>query len=243
MTIIAGLRPDRRAATWIKSRLEPRPNQVQRLESEFAAHPPEKCVEAATFHFKGAHQQGIEKAIAPEVYVPVEQAPYPLAMLFVRASLPKAELARAIRQAVAAVNKNVPVHNIISMEELLSDSVSERRFTMALLGGFSALALKLAMMGVYGVVSYMVSQRTPEIGIRIALGAQGRDVLRLVLAQGLKPVVIGSVIGLMGSLTLTRALSSLLYGVTATDPATFAIVALLLSIAAMRLIENSIICR
>lgn len=182
---------------------------------------------------KDTHQHGIEKAITPEVYVPVEQAPYPLAMLFVRSSLSKAEGGRAIRQAVAAVNKNAPIHNIISMEELLSDSIAARRFTMLLLGGFSALALTLAMMGVYGVVSYTVSQRTPEIGIRIALGARGRDVLRLILAQGLKPVVIGSVIGLMASLALSRALSSLLYGVTATDPATFAIVVLLLSLAAL----------
>jgi putative ABC transport system permease protein len=182
---------------------------------------------------KSTHQQGIEKAITPEVYVPVEQAPYPLAMLFVRASLPKAELARSIRQAVAAVDKNAPIHNIISMEELLSDSVSTRRFTMSLLVGFSALALTLAMMGVYGVVSYMVSQRTAEIGIRIALGAQGRDVLRMILAQGLKPVVIGAVVGLIASLTLSRALSNLLYGVSATDPATFAVVVLLLSFAAL----------
>ncbi len=182
---------------------------------------------------KSTHQHGIEKTIAPEVYVPVEQAPYPLAMLFVRTSLPKAELTGAIRQTVAAVNKNVPIHNIISMEELLSDSVSARRFTLLLLGGFSALALILAMMGVYGVVSYAVGQRTAEIGLRIALGAQGRDVLRLILAQGLKPVVIGSVAGMIASLALSRVLSSLLYGVTATDPATLAIVVLLLSFVAL----------
>jgi ABC-type antimicrobial peptide transport system permease subunit len=119
------------------------------------------------------------------------------------------------------------------MEDLLSDSVSARRFTMSLLGGFSALALALAMMGVYGVVSYAVAQRTPEIGIRIALGAQARDVLRLILSQGLKPVVIGSVAGLIAALALGRVLSSLLYGVTATDPATFAVVVLLLSFAAL----------
>jgi ABC-type antimicrobial peptide transport system permease subunit len=100
------------------------------------------------------------------------------------------------------------------------------------LAGFSALALTLAMMGVYGVVSYAVARRTPEIGVRIALGAQGRDVLLMIMAQGLKPVVIGSVAGLIASLALSRVLSSLLYGVTATDPATYAVVALLLSFAA-----------
>jgi len=119
------------------------------------------------------------------------------------------------------------------MEDLLYDSVSTRRFTMSLLGGFSALALMLAMMGVYGVVSYAVAQRTPEIGVRIALGAQARDVLRLILTQGLKPVAIGSVAGLTAALALGRVLSSLLYGVTATDPATFAVVVLLLSLAAL----------
>jgi putative ABC transport system permease protein len=99
--------------------------------------------------------------------------------------------------------------------------------------GFSALALTLAMMGVYGLVSYAVAQRTPEIGVRIALGAQGRDVLRMILAQGLKPVIIGSVAGLIAALALGHVLSSLLYGVTASDPATIAVVVLLLSFAAL----------
>jgi predicted permease len=182
---------------------------------------------------KGTRHNGIERELVPEVYVPVEQVPYPLALLYVRASLPKTELAGAIRQAVAAVDKNVPIHNVISMDDLLSDSVSTQRFSLSLIGGFSALALILAMMGVFGVVSYTVAQRTPEIGIRIALGAQGRDVLRLILAQGLKPVAIGSVIGLIAALALGRVLASLLYGVTATDPATFVIVALLLSFVAL----------
>jgi putative ABC transport system permease protein len=154
-------------------------------------------------------------------------------MLFVRSSLPKADVARIIRQAVAAVDRNQAIFLITSMEDLLSDSVSTRRFTMSMLGGFSALALMLAMIGVYGVVSYTVAERTPEIGIRIALGAQGRDVLRMIMAQGLKPVVIGAAAGLVASLALSRTLSSLLYGVTATDPATFAIVAFLLSLAAL----------
>jgi len=176
---------------------------------------------------------GLDKEPRAEVYVPIEQQSWSQDMLFVRSSLPKADVARIIRQAVAAVDRNRAILLITSMDELLSDSVSARRFTMSLLGGVSALALTLAMMGVYGVVSYAVAQRTPEIGIRIALGAQGRDVLRMMLAQGLKPVVIGSVIGLVAALALSRALASLLYGVTATDPATFAIVVLLLSFGAL----------
>jgi predicted permease len=182
---------------------------------------------------KSTRHGGLVQDPGPEVYVPVEQEPWPSFLLFVRSSLPQSEIARAIRQAVTAVNKNQPIQHIISMDDLLADSISTQRFSVLLLGGFSVLALILAMMGVYGVVSYTVAQRTPEIGIRIALGAQSRDVLRLILAQGLKPVLIGSGIGLMLGLALSRVLSSLLYGVTATDPATLAIVALLLTLAAL----------
>ncbi|HEV2669361.1 MAG TPA: FtsX-like permease family protein, partial [Blastocatellia bacterium] len=182
---------------------------------------------------KSTRHTGLEKEPRAEVYVPIEQQSWSQDMLFVRSSLPKADVASIIRQAVAAVDRNQAIFLITSMEDLLSDSVSARRITMSLLGGFSALALTLAMMGVYGVVSYAVAQRTPEIGVRIALGAQGRDVLRMILAQGLKPVAIGSIAGLVAALALGRVLSSLLYGVTATDLATLAIVVLLLSLAAM----------
>jgi putative ABC transport system permease protein len=182
---------------------------------------------------KSTRHLGLDRAPEPEVYIPVEQEPFPQTLLFVRSSLSKAEIARGIRQAVAAVDRNQPIQIITPMDDLLADSVSTRRFTTLLLGGFSALGLMLAMMGVYGVVSYAVARRTPEIGVRIALGAQSRDVLRMILAQGLKPVAIGSVAGLIASLALGRVLSSLLYGVTATDPATFAVVVLLLSLAAL----------
>jgi predicted permease len=182
---------------------------------------------------KSTRHWGLDREPEPEVYIPVEQEPFPQTALFVRSSLSMAEIARSIRQAVAAVDRNQAIQLIIPMDGLLADSVSTRRFTMLLLVGFSALALALAMMGVYGVVSYTVAERTPEIGVRIALGAQGRDVLRLILAQGLKPVAIGSVAGLTAALALGRVLSSLLYGVTATDPATFAVVVLALSFAAL----------
>jgi putative ABC transport system permease protein len=182
---------------------------------------------------KNTHHSGLDQEPWPEVYLPVEQVPWPSYLLFVRSSLSQTEIARSIRQAVAAADKNQPIMTIFSMDDLLSDSVSSQRFSLYLIGGFSALALLLAMMGVYGVVSYTVAQRTPEIGIRIALGAQRADVLRLILAQGLKPVVIGSVTGLIAALALSRVLASLLYGVTATDPATIAVVSLLLLFAAV----------
>src|SRR5262245_6422812 len=182
---------------------------------------------------KSTRHGGLVQEPAPEVYIPVEQEPWPSPLLFVRSSLPRADVTRAIRQAVAAIDKNQPIMTIFSMDDLLADSISTQRFSVLLLGGFSVLALILAMMGVYGVVSYTVGQRTPEIGIRIALGAQGRDVLRLILAQGVKPVLVGSIVALIVALTLGRVLSSLLYGVTATDPATFAIIILLLSLVAL----------
>jgi putative ABC transport system permease protein len=181
---------------------------------------------------KSTRHLGLDRETGPEVYIPIEQQPFPQTILFVRSSLSKSEIARGIRQAVAATGKNQAIQLIMSMDDLLADSVSARRFTMLLLGGFSALALTLAMMGVYGVVSYAVSRRTAEIGVRIALGAQSGAVLRMILAQGLKPVVIGSVAGLIASLALGRLLSNLLYGVKATDPATFVAVVLLLSFAA-----------
>jgi putative ABC transport system permease protein len=182
---------------------------------------------------KNTHHSGLTKEPWPEIYLPVEQETWPSYLLFVRSSLPRTEVAKAIRQAGAEADKNQAIMTIFAMDDLLSDSVSTQRFSLLLLGGFSMLALLLAIMGVYGVVAYTVAQRAPEIGIRIALGAQGRDVLRLILAQGLKPIVVGSAIGLIAALALSRLLASLLYGVTATDPATFAFVAILLSLAAL----------
>ncbi len=182
---------------------------------------------------KSTKHSGLFQEPLPEVYLPFEQEPWPMFLLFVRSSLPQTEIARAIRQTVAEVDKNQPVMTIFALNDLLADSVSTQRFSMLLFGGFSVLAVFLAMMGVFGVVSYTVGQRTSEIGIRIALGAQGRDVMRLILAQGLKPVAIGSIAGLIAALALGRVLSSLLYGVTSTDPATFAVVLFLLLFAAL----------
>jgi putative ABC transport system permease protein len=115
------------------------------------------------------------------------------------------------------------------MNQLLSASVAKRRFNMILLGGFATVALLLAALGIYGVISYTVTQRTHEIGIRVALGAQPRDVLRMILGQGMVLTLIGVAFGLVGALALTRVMSGLLFGVSATDPATFVGVAFVLS--------------
>ena len=114
------------------------------------------------------------------------------------------------------------------MNEVIADSLTRQRFSMILLNAFSVAALCLASVGLYGVISYLVGQRTHELGLRVALGAQRSDVLRLVLNHGMKMALGGVALGLLAALGLTRLLTSLLYGVSATDPATFAVIALLL---------------
>ncbi len=119
------------------------------------------------------------------------------------------------------------------MDSIISDSLASQRFSMAVLGIFALLALALASVGIYGVISYLVGQRTQEIGIRVALGANRSDVLRMVLGDGMKMTLIGVVIGLAAAAGLTRLMASLLFGVSATDPLTFTAVAILLSIVAL----------
>src|SRR5919107_1004786 len=130
-------------------------------------------------------------------------------------------LAAAVRKAVWDIDKDQPVSNISTMETVLSESIARQRFSMLLLGIFAAVALVLAAVGIYGVMSYSVAQRTHEIGIRMALGAQKSDVLKLAVGQGLKLVFAGVAIGLVAAVILTRVMSSLLFGVSATDPTTF----------------------
>jgi putative ABC transport system permease protein len=128
-----------------------------------------------------------------------------------------------------SVDRDLPVYRVTTMERMVADSLAQRRFSMFLFGVFAALALVLAVVGLYGVMSYAVAQRTHEIGLRMALGAQGRDVLRMIIGQGMTLVAVGLGLGLLGALMLTRVMSSLLYGVSATDPLTYAGIALLLA--------------
>jgi predicted permease len=139
----------------------------------------------------------------------------------------------SIRHANRQMSSQQAIYGVQTMESLISDSLSARRFAMILLGAFAVLALVLASVGIYGVIAYIVGQRTQEIGIRMALGAQRNDVLRLVVWQGARLALMGVSIGIVGALALTRLMTKLLYGVSATDPLTFAGLALILTAVAI----------
>jgi ABC-type antimicrobial peptide transport system permease subunit len=138
-----------------------------------------------------------------------------------------------LRSRLLEFNPELVVHNPMEMEKMVADSISSKRFTMTLLGVFALLALLLASIGIYGVLSYMVGQRTKEIGVRMALGAGKLDVLGMVLKDGAQMIAVGIGIGLIGALGLTRLMQSVLYGVRPTDPLTYIGVALLLCTIAM----------
>ncbi len=176
---------------------------------------------------------GLANPARLEVYVPFRQSPSSDMDLIVKSGTDPAALTSAIRGAVASIDHDQPVFAISSMNALVSDSVSTQRITLMLLGLFSMLALTLAAIGIYGVISYSVAQRTHEIGIRMALGATPQDVLRNILAQGATIAFVGAAIGLAASIGLARLMSSLLFSVSANDPLTFAGVALLLIAVAM----------
>jgi putative ABC transport system permease protein len=176
---------------------------------------------------------GLETAPNLQLYLAHQQSPSQFMTFVVRSvNHPEAQIS-AVREQVWAVDKDQPVYDLRTMEQLLSESLAQRRFTMLLLGIFAGVALVLAVSGLYGVMSYTVVQRTHEIGLRMALGAQSGDVLKLVVGGGLKLVMIGVVIGLAAAFVLTRVMSSLLFGVSATDPTTFITTSLVLTSVAM----------
>jgi ABC-type antimicrobial peptide transport system permease subunit len=138
-----------------------------------------------------------------------------------------------IRNVVQSQNSQNVVSGAQTLSEVIGDSLARQRFSMILLNSFAVVALLLASIGIYGVISYLVGQRTHELGIRLALGAQRGDVLRLILSHGLRMAVGGVALGLIAALALTRLLAEMLYGVSATDPATFAVIALVLTMVAL----------
>jgi putative ABC transport system permease protein len=155
------------------------------------------------------------------IYVPYLQGPIPSMIFVVRTTSDQKAMVAAIRSAVQSVDKDQPVYKIKSMEQIISDSIAHPRSISLLLGAFAGIALVLTVLGIYGLVAYLVTQRTQEIGIRVALGAQRRDIFKLVVSEGMKLFVIGLVIGVGMAFGLARVLSSLLYGISASDPATF----------------------
>jgi len=146
----------------------------------------------------------------------------------VRAANSTAGLLDSIRDTSRQMSSQQVIYRAQTMDEIISDSLGARRFSMILLGIFAAFALLLSSVGIYGVISYLVGQRTQEIGIRVALGARRWDILRLVLGHSVKMAVLGVFIGLAASLVLTRVMVKMLYGVSATDPVTFLAVAVIL---------------
>jgi predicted permease len=180
-------------------------------------------------------QRSLSVSINPEVYLPHLQDPTCCRRmnLVMRTNVEPASLIGSIRREIQSVNKDQPVYQVMSMEEAIAKSISTQRFVMTLMLIFAALALVLASVGVYGVISYSVAQCTHEFAIRIALGARPRDVLKLVVAHGMVPVSIGVSIGLAAAFALTRLAENLLFGVSATDPLTFILGALLLTLVAL----------
>jgi len=142
-------------------------------------------------------------------------------------------LTSAVRGEIAALNKDQAVFNVRTMDQIVAQSVAPRRFSMMLLAVFAVVALALASIGIYGMMSYAVAQRTREIGLRMTLGAQTGNVLRLVIGHGMKLALAGVAVGVVASLALTRTMKNLLFGISATDPLTFAGIALLLALVAL----------
>jgi putative ABC transport system permease protein len=182
---------------------------------------------------KSVRHMALSEEPRSEVYIPFAQ--YPLAFMTLVARTDGAPLGyvAAVRSQVQAIDKDQPISNARTMEERLAGTISQRRFNLILLAIFGCLALSLAAIGIYGVMSYLVAQRTHEIGVRMALGAQTGDVLRLVIRQGMALALTGVLIGLITAFGLTRLLRNLLFDLSPTDPLTFFVTALLLALVAL----------
>jgi putative ABC transport system permease protein len=178
-------------------------------------------------------QSGLDEAAAPHVYVSYNQAGPTRAGLLVRTTTDPLSLVAAVRGQIQAVDRDQPIYNVNTMSAMIAAAVAPRRLNLVLLGSFAALALALAAVGIYGVMANLVTQRTGEIGLRMALGAQQVDVLRLVIGRGLRLTLVGMAVGLGASFALMRLMVSLLFGVSANDPFTFAAITVLLLLVAL----------
>jgi putative ABC transport system permease protein len=165
-------------------------------------------------------RSGLEQDTLAQVFLPMSQMPSAGTDLFLRTATDSQAIVSAVRREITSMNRNVPVYRVSTLEQRLAASVESRRFQAQLLGLSAALAVLLAAAGIYGVMHYVVAQRTGEMGIRLAFGATGRDLVLLVLKRGLTAVLLGLGTGLSAAWVLTRTMSSLLYNVGANDPAT-----------------------
>jgi putative ABC transport system permease protein len=175
----------------------------------------------------------IEEDTTPQMYLAFSQNPGLFATVVMRTKVEPMSLTETVRQTIWKVDPDQPMWKIRTVEFLVNRSFANRQFLMALMGIFAALALVLTMIGLYGVITYLVNQRTREIGVRMALGAQVRDIMQMVLKQGMLLVLSGVALGIVGAWLLSRLISRLLYQVSATDPQTFAGVVLLLTVVAL----------
>jgi putative ABC transport system permease protein len=179
------------------------------------------------------HHESLEVPPPLQAYVPIDQSADSYVTLVIRSTVDPTALAASVARTVRAVDRDVPVWSVATMDQLLAGTLAQRRFVMSLLAGFAALALALAIVGIYSVMAYAVAQRTHEIGVRIALGALRGDVVRMVVREGGLLVAIGVVSGLAGVAALSRGVRSVLYDVSATDPAILALVTALLAAASL----------
>ncbi len=176
---------------------------------------------------------GLEAPSEPAYYLPASQAPLQDMTILVRTTVDPLSLVGPVRQAVLSIDPNQPISNVSTLEKVVDDSMAQRRLNMLLMGLFGGLAMLLSAVGIYGLLSHSVTQRTQEMGIRMALGAQVSDVLKLVLRQGMMLALAGVAIGLIGAFALTRLIRGLLFGVTPNDATTFIVVAAVLTIVAL----------
>jgi putative ABC transport system permease protein len=179
------------------------------------------------------HEESLSRPVYPQVYLPLAQVPGRSLMVAVRSAGDPSALVPALRRAVRTIDPDLPLFQVATMEERVSASLARPRINAVLLGGFALTALLLAAIGIYGVIAYGVVQRTRELGIRVALGARATDVLRMVIRQGMRPVLLGVTLGLAGALAGTRVLRSLLFGVGPFDPTAFGLVTLFLLLVAL----------
>ncbi len=182
---------------------------------------------------KHTMHEGLDGGMRPQVYVSLSQRPVPFSVFVVRTAGDPMASVNAIAAAIRGVDAGLPMAQVNTMDDLIDRSAGPRRFAMALIGGFSVLALVLASIGLYGVTSFVVTQRTRELGVRAALGAQARDILALVVGQGMRLALLGVAIGLVTAFGVTRVMQSMLFNTSAQDPTTFVTVPLLLATVAL----------